>query len=103
MNRLFEVSGISTCFVKERETHRVMGIGDGEPDSPMEQPTRRWNQGFAKNHGSNGRGSDNPVPIVERFGGPAHRTGKEALVIPRGLAVGVEPFTEVSQHFCYTI
>src|ERR1700730_2203693 len=103
MNRLFEIHRISSCLVKESESHGVMGIGDGEPDPPMEQPARRWNKGFAKNHWSNGRGSDKPVSVIKRFGPSAYRTCKKTLVIPGGLTVGIEPITEVSQHFCYAI
>src|SRR4029077_14733058 len=103
MNRFFEMRAISSCLVKEAESHRVMGIGDGKPDPPVEQSACRWNKGFTENYGSNGRGPDNPIPVVERFGPSAQRTRKKALMIPRGLAVGIEPFIEGSQHFCYAM
>src|SRR6266849_3311748 len=103
MNRLFEMRGVSSYLIQEGESHRVMGIGDGEADPPMEQPACRWNKGFTKNHGSNGHGSDKPVLVIKRFGPSAHRTCKKALVIPGGLAVGVEPTSELRQDMTHSL
>src|SRR5260370_42661828 len=103
MNRLFEINRISSCLIKESESHSVMSIGDGESEAMMEQPARRRNKGFTKNHGSNGRGSDKPVPVVKRLDPPTQGPGEEALVIPRGLAVGVEPFVKIRQNLGYAI
>src|SRR2546430_2032864 len=103
MNRFFEMSGIPTCFVKEREAHRVVGVGNRESQRMMEQPSRRRQECLKENHGSDGGNSKDRVPEVKRFGPPTQRPREEALVIPGGFTVGIQPLGEASQDFGYSV
>src|SRR5437899_9363006 len=102
MNRPLEMIGISSCLVKERESHRIMSVGDRESDTMMRQATCRRQERLEEDHGSNGDSSYNPVPVIERFGATAHRTGKEALLVPRDFTVGIQPLDEAGQGFGYS-
>src|SRR5438477_5304282 len=102
MDSLFQLRAISGRLVKESESHCIMRVGDGELNAVMKQPPGGWQERFTKNHGSDRRSSKERLPIVERFGKPAHRTGEEALIVPRRPTVGVQPLSKAGQDFGYS-
>src|SRR5260370_37133212 len=103
MNRVFQLGRISGRLAKERKTHRIMGIRNRESHRMVEQPSRRRQECFAENHGSDSCCSNKSMAVIECLGSSPDRSSEKALVIPGGLTMCGEPFGEVSQHFRYAI
>jgi len=80
-----------------------MGIGNRESYRMVEQPSRRRQECFAENHGRDSDSPNEPVPVIKRFGSPAHRTGEEALVIPGSLTKPIEPPGKAGQYVGYSV
>ena len=99
MHRFLQIDGIRGRLVEECESHGVMGIGNRKPHAVMKQAARRWQEGFTKDHRSNGSGADKAISVIERLGTPADWARKKALKIPGGFIVSLQPFGEVRQDF----
>src|SRR6059058_2342006 len=67
MNRVFQLRGISSPLIKESKAHRIVSIRNRESHRMMEQSSRRRQECFAENHGSDRCGSNKFVTVIERL------------------------------------
>ena len=81
VNRPGEIRRISRGLVQETVAHRVMSIGNRKSKGPMEEPPGRRRERLAEHHGSNGRRTEQTVPVIERLRSPAERAGVKALMV----------------------
>jgi len=68
-----------------------MRIGDRKTNSMMKETARPRQKRFAKDDGSDRGSTNRSMTIIKRFGFAANRPGKKTLMVPRRLAVGIQP------------
>ena len=82
---------------QQRESHRVVRIGNRKPLRMPEQSSRRGKKGFAQDHRSHRHRAEQGTAIVECLRAPSDRAGEIALMIVGQLAVSIQPRDECVQ------
>src|SRR5437764_5615987 len=98
MNRVFQLRGISSRLIKESKAHRIVSIRNRESHRMMEQSSRRRQECFAENHGSDRCGSNKFVTVIERLDSSSDRSSEKALKIPGFLTIAIQPLDKVRQN-----